>query len=264
MTTCERFVDVHCHILPGIDDGSRSWDESLAMARMASSDGIATTIATVHQLGAFAHNTAQQIRHRTEQMQELLDQHNIALAVLPGADVRIEPELPQLLARDEVLTLGDRGRHVLLELPHELYFPLEPVLAELKKGGWVGILSHPERNQGLLRQRELLPALVDTGCLMQITAGSLTGTFGSASQEFCRWMLEQGLVHLVATDAHGQKSRRPLLQRAFEQVAQVTDEETALDLCCRNPAAIANGQDVEPIRRARPRRRSWWPWSKAG
>jgi len=245
-----RFVDVHCHMLHGIDDGSKSVDESLEMARMAVGDGIVTVVLTPHQLGSFRHNSGDEIRARVAEFQEVLVQHDIGLRVLPGADVRIEPDMLALIQAGVVLTLGDHGRHVLLELPHEIYFPLEPVLEQLHAAGMVGILSHPERNQGLLRDPRYIAPLVELGCLMQVTAGSLTGTFGPKSQQMSEWMLEQGLVHILATDAHGARSRRPLLNRAYQIASRLAGPDVAHNLCCENPSAIAAGRDVGDVRRS--------------
>ncbi len=177
MHPLEPFVDIHCHLLPAIDDGAASWDESLAMARMAVADGTGIIVATPHQLGAFSHNSAAAIRLAVEQLQSRLDAEQIPLRVLPGADVRIEADLVARLARDEVLSLGDNGHYVLLELPHEMYFPLDRLLAELSAAGYRGILSHPERNEGILADPEVLGPLVAQGCLLQITADSLQGVF---------------------------------------------------------------------------------------
>lgn len=262
----ESFVDIHCHLVPGIDDGAKSWQESLAMARMAVADGIETIVVTPHQLGGYAHNSGELIRHRTQELQQELDANRIPLQVLSGADVRIDNGMIEGLKDGSVLTLADRGRHVLLELPHEMYFPLEPVLDDLDRVGMVGILSHPERNQGLLKQPSLIETLVDYGCLMQVTAGSLTGTFGPASQNMAEWMLNEGLVHFLSTDAHSPKARRPLLGRAFQRAAEMVGEEIAIDLCCTNPAAVANGDDVEAVRH-KPQRSvlaGWFGWRKAG
>jgi protein-tyrosine phosphatase len=183
------------------------------------------------------------------EFQELLDQHEIGLRVLPGADVRIEPDMLSLIQAGQVLTLGDHGRHVLLELPHEIYFPLEPVLEQLHAAGMVGILSHPERNQGLLRDPRHLAPLVEMGCLMQVTCGSLTGTFGPASQQMSEWMLDQGLVHILATDAHGARSRRPLMDRSYQIASRLAGPEVATRLCCTNPTAIAAGRDIGDSRK---------------
>lgn len=266
MNTREPFVDIHCHLVPGIDDGAKSWDDSLAMAEMAVGDGIETIIVTPHQMGTYAHNTGDEIRRRTTELQSQLDAHGIPLSVLPGGDVRIDDGMLAGLRSGEVMTLGDHRRHVLLELPHEMYFPLEPVLDDLERSGMVGILSHPERNQGLLKQPEIVETLVDYGCLMQVTAGSLTGTFGPGSQNMSEWMLEEGLVDFLATDAHSPKARRPLIQRAFERVAEMAGEETAVALCCRNPAAVATGRDVEVVRRkvSKSMFGGWFNWRKAG
>jgi len=262
----ETFVDIHCHLIPGIDDGAKSWQESLAMARLAVADGIETIVVTPHQLGGYAHNSGEMIRHRTAELQQALDNHDIRLQVLPGADVRIDQGMIEGLKDGSVMTLGDHGRHVLLELPHEMYFPLEPVLDDLGRAGMVGILSHPERNQGLLKQPSLIETLVDYGCLMQVTAGSLTGTFGPQSQKMAEWLLSEGLVHFLSTDAHGPRARRPLIGRAFQHTAETVGEETAIDLCCRNPAAVAAGEEVEAVCR-KPQRTglaSWFTWRKAG
>jgi protein-tyrosine phosphatase len=238
------FADIHCHMLWEIDDGSRSEEESLLMAEMAVHDGIETVILTPHQLGAFAHNTGDQIRERTAAFQRLLNDRAIPLQVLPGADVRIEPGMVRMIGAGDVLSLGDHGLHVLLELPHELYFPLERLLDELLAAGMRGILSHPERNLGLLRRPELIAPLVQAGCLMQITAGSLMNAFGPESRDMSEWMLREGAVHFVATDAHGVRSRRPLIGRAFARVVELVGADVAAELCCSNPAAVAAGRDL--------------------
>lgn len=264
MEAVEPFVDIHCHLLPGIDDGASDLEESLAMARLAAADGIGTIVVTPHQLGAYRANRGDTIRRRTAELNERLRAERIPLHLLPGADVRIEPDMVELVRHGEVLSLGDRGRHVLLELPHELYMPLEPLLAELARAKLTGILSHPERNQGLLADPRPIARLVDAGCLMQVTAGSLLGTFGQGSQKLSELLLAQGLVHFLSSDAHGPKSRRPLLASAFERAAQLTDWQTARDLCCRNPALVAEGKAVPAGKRPAPRRppRKRWPWSR--
>lgn len=250
----EPFVDIHCHLVPGIDDGAQSWEQSLVMARMAVADGLRTIIVTPHQLGGFSHNAGSLVRTRTAELQQFLDDHEVPLRVLPGGDVRIEAGMVKLVRAGQVLTLADRGKHLLLELPHELYFPLDEVLDELERAGIVGILSHPERNQGLLKQPQLVTPLVERGCLMQVTCGSLLGTFGPGPRALAEWLLAEGLVHFLATDAHGPNARRPLMRRAFERARDLVGREAAEDLCCRHPAAVAEGAAVpatRPTRRTR-------------
>ena len=259
-----RFTDIHCHLIPGIDDGANSLSDALAMARIAVQEGIRTVIATPHQLGKHRANDARRVRQCVDELSSELRDQKVPLQVLPGGDVRIEDRIPDRIRDGEVLTLGDHGRHVLLELPHELYFRLESLLAELEQAGYIGILSHPERNQGLIARRETIGELVDAGCLMQVTAGSIVGTFGPTCQELAHWMLRHGYVHFVATDAHGPKRRRPLMLNAFEAVTSVVSRPAALELFSLNPALVAGGQDVPAGRRPGAKRsyiRRWFPWS---
>lgn len=208
------------------------------MAKIAAADGIGTVVVTPHQLGGYPNNTPAIIRERTARLQQLLVQQGIEIRLLPGADVRIEPELVGKIQADEVLTVADRGRHVLLELPHEIYIPLDGLLQELRFAGLIGILSHPERNRGILNQPNVLRRLHDQGCWFQITAGSLLGKFGLPVQKFSEWMVKQNLAHIISTDAHGPRSRMPVLGKAFQQVIPWIGQSKAIDLCCRNPASV--------------------------
>jgi protein-tyrosine phosphatase len=252
------FVDIHCHLLPGIDDGPDDWDESVAMARMAADDGTTTIIATPHQLGSFGQNQGDAIRRSVAELQERTAAAGVTLNILPGADVRIEERLVERLLSRDVLTLGDHGRHVLLELPHELYLPLESLVERLSRHDIVAILSHPERNNGILRRPEILAPLVDAGCLLQITAGSLCGSFGPECQQLAESLLVGGLVHFVATDGHGSQSRRPRMRRAYQRVSELAGIEIAAELCNLNPARVAAGQPVASGRHWAQHRRSWW------
>jgi protein-tyrosine phosphatase len=258
----QAFVDIHCHLAPGLDDGAKSFEHALAMAEMAVADGIGTIVVTPHQLGSHAKNSGQIIRTAISRLQQFLDQHHVPLKVLPGADVRIEPDLVRRIRAGEVVTLADRHRHVLLELPHDVYVPLDGLLAELASAGVVGILSHPERNLGILNQPSLVRPLVDRGCLLQVTAGSLTGTFGPQVQQFAESLVEQGLVHFVSTDAHGTKARAPVLTAAFERVARLAGRDAAIDLCCWHPGAVASGEIVPPGRR-KAKKSTWFSWFRS-
>jgi protein-tyrosine phosphatase len=253
------FVDIHCHLLPGLDDGAPSLDDALVMAEMAVADGIGTIIATPHQLDTHWRTSGETIRQAAARFQQDLDRRKLPLRVLPGGDVRVEPELMRKIRTGEVLTLADRRRHVLLELPHAVYVPLDRLLDELGSAGVVVVLSHPERNRGILAQPGVLRPLVERGCLLQLTAGSLTGEFGSHVQRFAESLVQQGLVHFLATDAHGTKARPPVMRPAFERVADLAGRETALDLCCRHPAAVAAGGSVPQGHRP-PAKCTWTGW----
>jgi protein-tyrosine phosphatase len=268
MVDGEQFIDTHCHLLPGVDDGASTWDDALAMARLAVADGIATAIVTPHQLGVNRELAGPTIRAKTAHLQEFLDQHGVPLQVFPGAEVRVEPDLIDAVREGEVLTLADRGRYVLLELPHEVYLPLDDLLRDMRRAGLAGILAHAERNQGLLAQPEAVPRLLEAGCLLQITAGSILGSFGSEVQRLSQRLIERGQVHFVATDAHGAKLRRPHMREAFQRTIELAGYKRACDLFRDNPAAILHDRPITSGNDG-PRTKGsglgrWFPWSKAG
>ncbi|MCE5303383.1 MAG: hypothetical protein LLF97_09785 [Planctomycetaceae bacterium] len=244
MTPQEPFVDIHCHLLPGLDDGPATFDAALSMAERAVSEGIRTIVATPHQLGSHRHNTGAVVQETASRLQAALDQRGVPLRVLPGGEMRIEPDLIQSLRAGQTLTLANRRRHVLIELPTDVYLPLDRLLSDLHASGLVAILAHPERNRGLQRSPELLRPLVRHGCLLQITAGSLVGHLGDHARQLAEKLVQQGLVHFVATDAHDTHNRPPAFQEAFRRVGELAGQETALEICCHNPASVAAGGDV--------------------
>lgn len=132
-------------------------------------------------------------------------------------------------------------------MPHDLCLSMDRLLAELTLAGLIAILSHPERNQGILRQPSLVEPLVAAGCLLQVTAGSLTGTFGRQVQGVAQWLVKSGLTHFVASDGHRPTVRRPLLNRAYRQLINLVGESAAQELCCRNPARLVHGEKIAPV-----------------
>ena len=260
------FTDIHGHYLPHLDDGASSWEVALDMARGAVAEGIGYLIATPHQLGTYRHNAAERIRQQTAQFQKLLRQENVPLEVLAGADVRIESDVVAALRSGQVMTLGDHHRHVLLELPHEIYVPMERLIDQLLRSGIVPILSHPERNAVLARSPSIVEDLVRRGCLMQVTCGSLLGEFGRQAQQVAERLIASRRVHFLASDAHGVQKRPPCMRRAYERAAHLSDKHYARLICCDNPYAVFRGQDVvalEPSSRQR-RWNFWRLWQPAG
>jgi len=262
VTQSPRFIDIHCHLLPGLDDGARSWDEAIEMARLAEADGTSTILATPHQLGPYRHIEGEMIRRRTAQLQELLAERGIPIQVLSGAEVRLDEELLKQLLRGNVLTLAEQRRHLLLEMPQRGYQQLAEFLPPLRRGGIASVLASPERHPELQANPERIESLVRQGCLMQIAAGSLLGEFGLAARKTCEWMLRSHLVHFLASDARGSRARRPLLRRAFEKTSDHIGEEMAQRICVQNPANVITGSPVEALPSpARPvRSLRWLPW----
>lgn len=261
MRFTEPLVDIHCHLVPEMDDGARNWHEAALMARLAAADGIRTIVATPRQLGVYSHNQGAQIRERVRQLAEWLRADGIELELVVGAYVYCEDGLAEGIRDGEVVTIGDHGQHVLLELPPAPFPILDGVLDTLDEAGIVAIIAQPERHGMLQRHPRHIERLVERGCLLQIGADSLVGTFGYKARGLAEWMLRERYAHFVASDAHGAISRRPLLRQAFEYVADLTDPDTADDLLCRHPAAVVAGRQVSPTRIA-PHRRVQIAWNR--
>jgi protein-tyrosine phosphatase len=237
-------IDLHCHLLPGIDDGSKDLEMSLAMAGMALSDGISTIACTPHILPGVYNNTGPAIRSAVARLRESISEAGIPISLVTGADVHIAPDLSVQLSGGRALTLND-SRYLLLEPPHHVLPPrLEDLIFGLQADGYVPILTHPERLSWIEGHYELIERLVYNSTLMQVTAGSLMGQFGRRPRYWAERMLDDGLCHLLATDAHNTEQRAPRMTQARELVAQWLGEDEARNLVLTRPQGILN--DVSP------------------
>ena len=240
-------IDIHSHILPGLDDGAGSVEVSLAMARRAAADGIRVMVATPHVITGLYPNGRATILAAVERLQRVFKDNGIDLSLLPGAEYRLEPDLPRRLARGELLTVNDGGRYLLVEMPAALVPDYAgQVFYELQLQGLTPIIAHPERNEGFARDHGLLHGLVSHGALVQITAGSLTGLLGSAAAANARAFLKQGCVHFIATDAHTAGDHRaPVLAAASGEAARLAGEEEGISLVTGNPRRAIRGERIE-------------------
>jgi protein-tyrosine phosphatase len=241
----EHYVDIHCHCLPGLDDGPATMSGSLALCRALVNENITTVVATPHQLGRFSEcNEAAQVREAVLTLNEKLKSNDIALGVMAGADVRVDERICQLLEADKVLTLADGGKYILLELPHEVFIDIEPLLADLGSMGIQSIISHPERHPGLTKEPDILAKWLEYPAHLQVTAGSLLGCFGSATEKFGWGLLGSGRALLIATDCHNLDGRRPCMKAAFKRISDRLGETVARLICIENPLRVLKGQDM--------------------
>jgi protein-tyrosine phosphatase len=243
-------IDLHSHILPGVDDGSPHLEMSLDMARMAVADGIGVMACTPHFMPGLYDNEINDIRHRIDVFSQALYEHGIDLQLVIGADAHIRPDFNQCLRAGLIPTLND-SRYVLFEPPHAIRPKnMEDLLFNTKMSGYVPILTHPERYRWIEQNYELFVSLANSGVWMQITAGSLTGRFGKRPEYWAQRMLAEGLVSILATDAHNMTSRPPRLHDAFEVACREVGEEEATNLVVTRPLAVLENQsseDVPPI-----------------
>jgi protein-tyrosine phosphatase len=233
-------IDLHSHLLPGIDDGSKDLAMSLAMARMASSDGISTIACTPHILPGVYNNNGPAIRSAVAQLSERIAEAGIPISLVTGADAHIAPDLDVRLRDGCALTLNN-SRYLLLEPPHHVLPPrLEDLIFGLQAAGYVPILTHPERLSWIEGHYDLIRRLVSSSVLMQITAGSVMGRFGRRPCYWAERMLDEGLCHLLATDAHNTEQRAPRMADARDFVAKRLGDDEAINLVLRRPQGILN------------------------
>jgi protein-tyrosine phosphatase len=244
-----RCVDVHCHCLPGVDDGPTTLDGALDLCEALVDDGITTAVATPHQLGGYDRtNTAAKIRAGVAELTAALAANEIPLEVFPGADVRVDERLLRLLDADVVVTVADGRKHILLELPHELFVDPLPSIVALIERGIQPIMTHPERHRYLSTLRDRVASWVEAGAVLQITAGSLLGAFGPRANDDAWRLVHAGLTSLVATDAHDDQRRAPCLTPALETLTRELGREAARTLCLANPWRVFQGLAIEPCR----------------
>jgi protein-tyrosine phosphatase len=253
----QHVIDLHCHVLPGIDDGPATVEDSIALVRAAQATGTHLMVATPHVSWHYP-NEAATIAKLTDELNARLDEQEIDVEIRTGAEIattRIEEIEPRELER---LRLGG-GEWMLLEPPFtSAATGLGSVVAKLQNAGHRIVLAHPERCPALHREPRIVESFVGGGVLMSITAGSLVGRFGGEVRRFALRMLEQGLVHNVASDAHDAIRRPPGIA---EELSEVGFDELADWLTEAVPAAILGGEEI-PARphmpqMSRPRARRW-------
>ena len=216
------------------------------MARTAVSDGIETIIATPHTLNRTYTNPCLRVAGCVERMSLLLSREEIPLTLLPGSDAHVSPNMVERVEAGDAGTINGNGRYLLVELPHQWIPPgAEEELFQLRIRRITPIISHPERNLAIQGHLEILQRLVDSGCLAQVTAMSVTGEFGEDAMVSAHRMLEDRLVHIIASDAHAAISRPPILSRAVEAAAHILGSwKEALEMVQERPAAIIAGEDI--------------------
>jgi len=215
-------IDLHCHILPGMDDGPKSIEESISMAEVAVEDGINTIVATPHTLNGVYTNATGDVILEVLNLRKMLSERGLSLQIRAGADIHMCPNLIQMIKGGEVSTINNNQKYILLELPSQIVpSRVKEEIFNMKVNGITPIITHPERNAMIQNDVEILYDLVSMGALGQVTAMSLTGEFGTVVRDVAAELLKKRLVHVIASDAHSARSRPPVLSRAVDCAAEV-------------------------------------------
>lgn len=231
-------IDLHSHILPGIDDGAKTLDVSLEMARIAVADGIRTMACTPHIYPGMYMNDGPGIEAARASLQSALDQAGIGLRLVVGADVHLVPGLLDGLKSGRIPTLNG-SRYLLLEPSHTMLPPrLEESVFDLIASGYTPVITHPERLTWVEGHYPVFRRLIEQGAWVQVTAGALTGIFGKRAQRWGERFVGDGLTHILATDAHSAGRRLPRLSAGLEVVRKLVGDQEALRMVVERPQAV--------------------------
>jgi protein-tyrosine phosphatase len=238
-------IDIHSHILPGLDDGPKKISQAIEMCRLAEADGIHTIVATPHTLNGVYQNEKGLILKGVQDLRQILEREGIGIEILPGTDTHVHPGLLDHIMNGHAMTLNDTGRYIMLEFPDYFIFQnISKLLDLLISKGMIPIISHPERNRQMMRKIEILREMVAGGALSQITAMSITGKFGRQVKKAAEKMIKENLVQVIASDSHSPNHRPPVLSPAIERVRKWIGAEEALDMVTTIPEAIINGRRI--------------------
>ena len=238
-------IDLHCHILPGLDDGAATAEETLALLRLAVADGITHMVATPHINPGYFDNKPATIQQALLDVRQLINVHQLPIRLAAAAEVRLTDQLMPALEMGLLPFLGSwQGQKVLLlELPHS-HVPAgtDKLLKWLARHDVIAMIAHPERNRDVQANFHCLAPLLRAGCLFQLTGSSLIGDLGARHQQCVEYMVAQRLYHVVASDCHNLERRPPKLSAAVQRLTALVDERYALDLALYHPQALV--QDV--------------------
>ncbi|MCL2559933.1 MAG: hypothetical protein FWE07_05540 [Turicibacter sp.] len=236
-------IDIHSHVLPGVDDGAKSEMGSLMMLEAAATEGIHTVVATPHYNRNYTIQRPE-VLERVQRLQSLVDERELAVRVLPGQEVRVYAELLADVAAGKVLTVADAGKYLLVEFPFgNIPSYAEKLLADLKVAGMTPIIAHPERNKEIAANPGRLYDFVAKGALTQLTASSIAGFSGQKLQGLSQELIAHHLVHTIATDAHNNSIRSYSLKKAYEEIEKSCGERYT-QYFKENARLIIEGKEV--------------------
>jgi protein-tyrosine phosphatase len=233
--------DLHCHFLPGIDDGASTLDESLALASHAVQSGITHSVVTPHLHFGRYENYLNVITSVFKDFRNAVNESGIKLQLGFAAEVRICPEIMIWVQQGKIPFLGEfeGSRVLLLELPHNQILPgWDNLLRWLSNQNIRPMIAHPERNKEIMASPEKILPLFNAGALFQLTAGAVAGLFGEKSQMTAKYILDKGLATILASDAHNMKHRPPELEHGRRQVEAWLGESVSWDMVVHTPAEI--------------------------
>lgn len=239
-------IDLHTHILPGVDDGVKTMEAALEFARVAADDGTRTIVATPHYRDGFYMNPRDEVLAAVRELNAKLVEASIPLEVLPGAEIHVCSDLVQRVKDGHAPTLADNGRTVLFELSMSQYpVDLENFVFQMRLAGLQVLFAHPERIRFFQEDVKRYEAVIRLGAFGQITTGSVLGTFGEDIEQFSEELVRKRLVHVLASDAHNTRGRPPMLSAGAARIGAWVGDDEARRMVTDIPRAFLDGREPE-------------------
>ena len=238
-------IDSHIHLLPGIDDGAGNIDVSDVMINIAMEDGVEVIICTPHDLNGVYRNNRTKILSATDELKRYVEDKALPVRLYPGAELHMDPDLVSKVLDGDALTLADQGKHVLVEFPKIFVARhVESILEKLLFNSITPVIAHPERNPVFIKNQQIFCEWLSWGCKAQLTAMSITGEFGKTLQSLSKDWCQQGLIHIIASDAHRPTGRAPKLAAANALIEDWMGAQAAEILFIGNPQRIIDGDEL--------------------
>jgi protein-tyrosine phosphatase len=244
-------VDMHCHLLAGLDDGPRSEEDALAMCRMAYAEGV-----RMDQNEEWDSVTPDRIWQATERLAQRLQETGSPLLVLPCAEVMVHPEIECSWDKGALLSVGDRRQYLLLEMRHDLVVDLRGTVGRLRQRGVRPILAHPERHEELLHEPGRIEQLIRAGCLVQVSSGSVTDPPNRHDRSALKSWFKRGIVHLLGSDGHSPARRPPRMAAAYREIARWAGTVAADRIASTSGMAVLQGLPLR-IPQPEPKKIPW-------
>lgn len=237
-------IDVHCHILPEVDDGAESMQQAINMAKIAQEEGISKMIATPHYHPEFKYEKGEELKRIRERFKKELKENNIDIEIYLGNEIYFTYDLMDKISELDFYCLND-SKYILIEFPPN-NFPsnLCNIVYELKQQGYTPVLAHVERYMQIHEDPEIIYDCIKTGAIIQINSSSLIGKQGKEIQRFCNLLIGRNMVHLVATDAHSSQRRRPMMKDAYQYIEKKYSKEIADNLFINNAQCILDNKEI--------------------
>ncbi len=237
-------IDLHTHIISRVDDGPRDMEESIEIILELKRYGIEKIVATPHYVRGSYENGVHRVEEMLEGLRRKLEDRYIDAEIYAGTEVYIDPFLPDLLKRGELMTINNTGKYLLIELPmQEIPMYTDHVLFDLKSGGTTPIIAHPERNMEIMKDYRRLYPWLDNGIICQICGGSLIGRYGLSVQRAAEAMLLNGMVHVIASDTHSLE-HPSLFVKGIKKAERLVGKEKTSVMVKDIPEKIIKGEEI--------------------